>query len=196
MASSRATTVAQYLAELPADRRAVIAAVRDQVNAKLPRGYVETMNWGMICWEVPLSRYPDTYNGHPLSYMALAAQKGNYALYTMAAYTDPALMAWLQDAFRKAGRKLDMGKVCLRFASLDHLPAGVVGRLAAASTVEQFIAQHERGRHGATKPAKKPAPRKTARVATAPAKSATAPKRTPAAKAKAKAATKKKAARR
>lgn len=184
MASSRATTVAQYLAELPADRRAVIAAVRDQVNAKLPRGYVETMNWGMICWEVPLSRYPDTYNGHPLSYMALAAQKGNYALYTLAADSDPALMAWLKEAFRAAGLKLDMGKSCLRFKGLDGLPRGVAGRLAAAATVEQFIAAHERGRHGATKPAKKPAPRKTARVAAAPAAKAGAKAR-PAAKKKA-----------
>jgi hypothetical protein len=196
MASSRALTVRQYLAELPPERRAVVSAVRDLVNANLPPGYVETMNWGMICWEVPLSRCPETYNGHPLAYMALAAQKGNFALYSIGAYAGPELVARLREEFAKAGARLDMGKSCIRFASLDGMPAGAVKLLASFATVEQFIALHERGRHGRTKPATKPAPRKTARVAaaakTAPrakAKPAARPKRAaagrPAAKAKA-----------
>lgn len=165
MASSRATTVAQYLAELPAERRAVIAAVRDVVNANLPRGYEETMNWGMICWEVPLSRYPDTYNGHPLAYMALAAQKNNYALYGMMPYMSPEVLARLREEFRRAGAKLDMGKSCIRFRTLEGLPVGAIVLLATSATVEQFLELHERGRHGRTKPAKKPAARRTARVA-------------------------------
>lgn len=167
MVSSRAMTVEQYLAELPPERRAVIAAIRDLVNANLPPGYAETMNWGMICWEVPLSRYPATYNGHPLAYLALAAQKNNYAFYTMAHHTSPAIAARLLDEFRKAGVRLDMGMSCIRFKTPAGLPAAAVELLAASATVEQHIAFHERGRHGRTKPASKPAPRKTARVAAA-----------------------------
>lgn len=160
-------TVEQYLAELPPERRAVIAAIRDLVNANLPPGYAETMNWGMICWEIPLSRYPATYNGHPLGYLALGAQKNNYALYSMMAYMSPEIAARLREEFRKAGAKLDMGKSCIRFRSLPGFPPAAVELLASSATVEQYIAFHERGRHGRTKPASKPAPRKTARVAAA-----------------------------
>ncbi|WP_199792400.1 DUF1801 domain-containing protein [Allosphingosinicella vermicomposti] len=81
MASSEAATPEAYIAALPTERAAAIAHVRDLVNANLPDGYVEGMNWGMIVWEVPLSRYPDTYNKQPLGYAALAAQKSHYALY-------------------------------------------------------------------------------------------------------------------
>ena len=77
MVSSAAKTIDAYLAELPPERRAVIAAMRDRVNAHLPPGYEETMNWGMITWQIPLARYPITYNKQPLAYVALAAQKNN-----------------------------------------------------------------------------------------------------------------------
>lgn len=187
MVSSRALTVRQYLAELPPARRQVISAVRDLVNAHVPPGYVETMNWGMICWEVPLSRYPNTYNGHPLAYLALAAQKNNYAFYSMGAYGGPELLARLQEEYRKAGVRLDMGKSCIRFRSRDGLPAAAVALLASCATVEEFIGHHERGRHGRTKPAGRPAPRKTARVAARP-------KAKPAAKAGTRSAAKPKAA--
>ena len=90
MAKSNAATVQEYLDELPEDRRAVVAAVRDVVLRHLPKGYGENMNWGMISYEIPLERYPDTYNGQPLSYMALAAQKNHYALYLMCFYGDGA----------------------------------------------------------------------------------------------------------
>ena len=118
MVSSKATTVAAYLAELPAERRAVIAAVRKVVRKHLPKGYVETMNWGMICYEIPLKRYPVTYNRQPLSYAALAAQKNNYALYLTGCYGASALQQKLAAAFKAAGKKLDMGKSCLRFKKL------------------------------------------------------------------------------
>lgn len=80
MVSSTAATVADYLAELPEDRRAVVSEMRDLVNALLPRGYVEAMRWGMISWEVPLAVSGPTYNGQPLSYAALAAQKNAFSL--------------------------------------------------------------------------------------------------------------------
>src|SRR5262249_38572236 len=81
MARSEAATVEESLAELPEARRAVVSAVREVLRRNLPEGYVESMSWGMISYEVPLSRYPDTYNKRPLSYVALAAQKSHLALY-------------------------------------------------------------------------------------------------------------------
>src|SRR4051794_30976735 len=110
MASSKATTVDDYLTELPEERRAVVSAVRDLVLRHLPPAYRECMNWGMISYEIPLERYPDTYNGQPLSYVALAAQKNHYALYLSCVHSDPERDAWLREQFSAAGKKLDMGK--------------------------------------------------------------------------------------
>ena len=146
MVSSKETTPAAYLASLPAERRKVIAAVRAVVKKHLPKGYVETMNWGMLAYEVPLSRYPDTYNKQPLMYLALAAQKNNYALYLSCTSGDKALMGKLAAAYKAAGRKLDMGKGCLRFASLDELPLDVIGEIVASTSVARRIALSEAAR--------------------------------------------------
>ena len=143
MVASRATTVAEYLAELPADRRKVIAAVRAVVRRNLPAGYKELVGYGMICYSVPLSSYPDTYNGQPLCYAALAAQKHYFALYLMSVYGDAARTTALQDAFKKAGKKLDMGKSCVRFRTLDDLPLDAIGHTIAATPVKAFIARYE-----------------------------------------------------
>ncbi len=146
MPRSDATTVEAYLTGLPAQRREVIAAVRDAINAHLPAGYEERMNWGMISWEVPLSRYPDTYNGQPLSFVALAAQKHHYALYLMCVYADSPVEAGLRQAYADAGKKLDLGKSCLRFKRLEDLLLPEVARIVAATPVETHIARHEAGR--------------------------------------------------
>lgn len=146
MAKSGATTVEGYLEELPADRRQVVSAVRDVVRRHLPAGYQETMNWGMISYEVPLERYPDTYNGQPLSFAALAAQKNHYALYLNGVYQDAERESWLREEFRKAGKKLDMGKSCLRFKKLDDLPLDVIGRVIAGTPPEELIAGYEASR--------------------------------------------------
>jgi hypothetical protein len=164
MVSSRAVSVARYLAELPPGRREVVSAIRDVINRHLPPGYVETMNWGMICWEIPLSRFPDTYNGHPLAHLALAAQKHNFALYSMTAYASPVIKSRLREEFRKAGVRLDMGKSCIRFRSLEGLPLPAVELLASSATVDQYLEHYARVRHGRTKAAARPAPRRTARV--------------------------------
>lgn len=143
MVVSKETTPAAYLASLPAERRKVIAKVRSVVKKHLPKGYVETMNWGMISYEVPLSRYPVTYNKQPLMYMALAAQKNNYALYMTNVYADAGLRGKLEAAYKAAGLKLDMGKGCLRFKSLDDIPLDVIAEIVAATPVERRIATEE-----------------------------------------------------
>lgn len=146
MASSKAATVEEYLNELPEDRRAVVSAVRDVVLRNLPEGYREVMSWGMIAYEIPLERYPDTYNGQPLAYAALAAQKNHYALYLTCAYETPGSADWIAEEFRKAGKKLDMGKSCLRFKKLDDLPLDVIGQAIASTSPDRYIAQHEASR--------------------------------------------------
>lgn len=139
MVSSKATTAAAYLASLPPERRKIIAAVRAVVRKRLPKGYVESMNWGMLSYEIPLSRFPNTYNKQPLMYVALAAQKNNYALYMTNVYGNTEHMGKLIAAYKAAGRKLDMGKSCLRFQSLDELPLDVIGDIVASTPVERRI---------------------------------------------------------
>jgi hypothetical protein len=146
MVSSAATTVEAYLAELQPERRVVVAAVRALVNAHLPDGYVESMNWGMISWEIPLSRYPATYNKQPLIYAALAAQKNNYALYLMCAYADSQIERDLRAAYAAAGLKPDMGKSCLRFRRLDALLQPAVAAAIASTPPEKHIARYEASR--------------------------------------------------
>jgi len=107
---------------------------------------VETMNWGMLAYEIPLSRYPDTYNKQPLMYLALAAQKNNYALYLTSMSGDKVLMDRLASAYRAAGRKLDMGKGCLRFKTLEELPLDVIGDMVASTPVERRIELSEAAR--------------------------------------------------
>jgi hypothetical protein len=148
MAKSTATTVDGYLAELPPERRAVIAAVREVILGHLPAGYEEALAFGMIGYGVPLSRYPVTYNRQPLGYVALAAQKNHYALYLMGVYADPAAEQALRDAFARAGKKLDCGKSCVRFGKLDDLPLEAIGAAVAHHDVDAYIALYEAARNG------------------------------------------------
>lgn len=146
MASSNAATVEDYLAELPEERRAVMAAVRKVIRRHIPKGYLEGMQYGMIGWTIPLERYPNTYNKQPLAYVALAAQKNYYSLYLTCAYTDSKAERALRAGFAKAGKKLDMGKCCVRFKSLDDLPLDVIGDAVASQSPDDMIATYEAAR--------------------------------------------------
>ena len=146
MAQSKAATVDEYLAELPEERRAVVTRMRDLIRKNLPKGYQEEVGYGVICYVVPLSRYPDTYNKQPLSYAALGAQKNYNALYLTGVYGDGAQASWFREAFEKAGKKLDMGKSCVRFRALDDLPLDVIGEAIARVPPEQYIAIYEASR--------------------------------------------------
>ena len=129
----------------------VVSAVRDLVRRHMPAGYRETMNWGMITWELPLARYPDTYNGQPLCYVGLGAHKTYNSLYLMGTYgssdgkyTSPFSEKLLVDAFKKAGKRLDMGKCCLHFKELDDLELTSVATVIAMSTPKEYIAYYRR----------------------------------------------------
>ena len=146
MVQSKATTVEQYMEELPPERREVVSAVRKTILDNLPEGYSESMNWGMISYEIPLEDYPDTYNGQPLGYLALAAQKNYYSLYMMGVYGFPEQEAKLQEGFEAAGKRLDMGKSCVRFRKLEDVSLDVLGDLIASTPPEAMIARYEEGR--------------------------------------------------
>lgn len=139
MVSTSTTTATDYLASLPQDRREVISAVRELILRNLPEGYQETINWGMLSYEVPLETYPDTYNKKPLSYVGLAAQKNYNSLYLMSVYQDPADYQELMEAFARMGVKPDMGKSCIRFKNLDQLPLETIARLIAKKSVQDFV---------------------------------------------------------
>ena len=146
MVSSRAATVADYLAELPEDRRAEITQVRDLVNAALPDGYREGMSFGMIGWVIPLERYPDTYNKQPLDYAALAAQKNSNSLYLNCVYASKERTERFKQAWAAAGKKLDMGKSCIRFKKADDLALDLLSEEIASITPDEFIRIYEEAR--------------------------------------------------
>jgi uncharacterized protein YdhG (YjbR/CyaY superfamily) len=143
MVSSTATTPDAYLANLPEDRRKIISAVRDLILQNLPEGYQETINWGMLSYEIPLETYPDTYNKNPLSNVGLAAQKNYNSLYLMAVYQNPADYQELMDAFEAMGIKPDMGKSCIRFKTLEQLPLDTIARLIAKTSIDDYIHIYE-----------------------------------------------------
>ncbi len=140
---SDALTVSEYLASLPDDRKKAMAAVRKVIRANLPKGIVESMNWGMIVYEVPLKTYPDTYNGQPLAYAGLASQKNYMSVYLMGLYGSEALRAEFESAYKATGKRMDVGKSCVRFRGLDDLPLEVVGDAIGALTLDQFLALHD-----------------------------------------------------
>ena len=136
---SDATTVEEYLASLPEDRRQAISRVRELILSNLPNGYEEVMNWGMITYQVPLDIEPDTYNGKPLLYAALASQKHHMALYLTAVYADPAKAAAFRHAYAETGKRMDIGRSCVRFRTLDELPLELLGETIRATPVGEFL---------------------------------------------------------
>ena len=146
MPRSTAKTPDEYLAQLPADRRAELVPVRDLVRRHLPKGYAETMAGGMIVWVVPLEHFAGTGKGDPLWYAALAAQKNFNTLYLMAAYADSEAFKALKAAFAKAGKKFDMGKSCLHFKRAEDLELEAVGTVIASMPMKEWIATFQRSR--------------------------------------------------
>ncbi len=144
-----ASTVAEYLAALPADRRAALTAVRKVINEKLPKGYEEGMQFGMIGWYVPLSKYPAGYGENkkvPLPLVALASQKSGMVLHFLCFYGHPTLSTWFTNEYKKSGKKLNMGKGCVRFNKLADLALDVVGRTIARVPVDEHIANYRAAR--------------------------------------------------
>lgn len=140
---SKATSVKDYLAELPTDRRAAIAAVRTVILENLDKDFEEGMQYGMIGYYVPHKIFPPGYHcdpAQPLPYATLASQKNHMALYLMCLYVDGEHQNWFRAAWAKSGKKLDMGKSCVRFKKLEDLPLDVIGKSIARVTARKYAA--------------------------------------------------------
>ncbi len=143
---SDAKTVSDYLQSLPEDRRKAISAVREVILANLPTGYEECMSYGMIGYVVPHTIYPAGYHCDPklpLPYANLGSQKNHMALYLMCVYLDKATEQWFRKAWQVAGKKLDMGKSCVRFKKLEDVSLEVIGQVIARVPVKEYIRRIE-----------------------------------------------------
>lgn len=143
---TKPTTVASYLAALPDDRRHALETIRRVIRTNLDPAYQETIQYGMIGYSVPHSIYPPGYHcdpKQPLPFASMASQKNHMALYLFCIYTDPALVEWFTRAWQATGKKLDMGKSCVRFKKLDDVPLDLVGELIARVPAADFIKSYE-----------------------------------------------------
>ncbi len=141
-----AASVEEFLAGLPDGRREIVVAVRNVVNEHLPDGYVEQMDYGMVSWVVPLETQPDTYNGRPLCYAALASHKQHVSVYLMGLYTDGPELGWFRQQYADREMKLDMGKSCVRFKHLEDIALDVLGEVIAMIPVDEYVARHAAAR--------------------------------------------------
>ena len=144
---SKATTVEQYLSELPEDRQKQMKKLRSVIKKNLPKGFEEGMGYGNMGYFVPHSIYPAGYHCNPkdpLPFMGLASQKNSINLYHMGIYADPKLLKWFQDAHAKASpKKLDMGKSCVRYKKPEDIPFDLIGELVSKITVDDWIKMYE-----------------------------------------------------
>lgn len=175
---SKAKTVAEYIASLPSDQREVLAAVRTVILANLDGGFQEAMQYGMVGYSVPHSRYPAGYHcdpKQPLPFAALAAQKNSFSLHLMGLYMNPDELKWFTQAWKASGKKLDMGKACVRFKKLDDVALDVVGEAFRRVSADAWIATYEASLAGNAQrkaTAKKAKAAKPAKAKAAPAKKA------------------------
>lgn len=144
---SKATTVDAYLAEVPEDRQKAMSKLRSVIKKNLPKGFKEEMNYGMIGYVVPHSKYPAGYHCDPkmpVPFLNIASQKNTINVYHMGMYANPKLEKWFVDAYNKAtGKKADKGKSCLRFKKPEEIPFDLIGELASKITVDEWIHLYE-----------------------------------------------------
>lgn len=155
---SKAATVEQYLASLPADRREAVEAVRGVILANLDAGYAEGMQYGMIGYFVPHSVFPAGYHcdpKQPLPFAGIASQKNHVSVYLMCIYGSPELTEWFRAAWEKTGKRLDMGKGCIRFKRLEDVPLDVIGKAIKRVPTKKFIKHYEESLRGAGQQKKK-----------------------------------------
>ena len=145
---SKATTPEAYIAEMPEERQKAFNKLRSVIKKNIPKGFKETMGYGMMGYCVPHSLYPAGYHCNPkdpLPFIGIASQKHFIALYHMGIYADPALLKWFVSAHAKASsKKLDMGKSCIRYKKPDDIPFGLIGELVSKMTPEEWIELYEK----------------------------------------------------
>jgi hypothetical protein len=137
------TTPEDYIESIPPGRREAIAHVREVINANLPPGYQEGMLYGIISWYVPLESFPDTYNKQPLTLAGLANRKNNMTLYLNNVYGNPTTEHWFKNRWAETGKKLNMGKSCVYFKTIEDLPLDDVAEVIARESLDQFVTHYE-----------------------------------------------------
>jgi len=145
---SKATSVPQYIEELPEERKEVMNQLRNTVIDNLPHGFSEEMNYGMIGYVVPHDEYPAGYHCNPkqpLPFMNIASQKNFIAFYHLGIYANPDLMDWFVGEYPKyVSNKLDMGKSCIRFKNIKKVPFELIGQLVAKMSMQDWIELYEK----------------------------------------------------
>ena len=146
---SKATTAEDYIATLPEDRKMAMTELRNVILNNIPKGFKEVMNYGMLCYVVPHSIYPNGLHSdpkQPLPFMGLASQKNFVTIHHMGVYAEKNLLSWFTNEYGKQGKsKLDMGKSCIRFKKIDQIPFKLIGELASKMTPQEWITVYERG---------------------------------------------------
>jgi len=145
---SDAKTPEEYLTELEPKRREAISAVRDVILDNLPDGYEEVMQFGMISYVVPFSEVPEAYNGQPLMYIALASQEQYMSLYLTSVYADESVSDRFRQRYLATGKKLNMGKSCVRFRKLEDIPLDLVAEVAALTPLDRFVEEAKASKSG------------------------------------------------
>lgn len=145
--TSNASTPDEYIAELPEERTIAVQKLRDTIKKNLPKGFEETMSYGMIGYVVPHSIYPDGYHCSPelpLPFINIASQKNFIALYHSGMYADEKLLNWFVSEYPKyVSTKLDMGKSCVRFKKVDQIPFKLIAELVQKMSVQDWIGKYE-----------------------------------------------------
>lgn len=146
MANSNSKTVEEYIQELPEYRRETIKEMRQLILDNIPEGYDETISWGMINYEIPLEKYPDTYNNQPLTYVGLSARDNDNALYLMAVYQDEDLQDWLEEQFEKENKEMHMDRTALKFHNINDLPLEAIAEIISRFSPDDYIEAYEEKR--------------------------------------------------
>jgi uncharacterized protein DUF1801 len=154
-------TVKDYLAALPDDRRPAIAKLREVILDNLPQGYEEAVSAGMLVYQVPCSVLSETYNGHPLWYVALGSTKTYMTVHLLPLYSDADSQKKFRADFKARGKKLDMGKSCVRFKSIDDLPLDVIGGVVAKFPIDTWVRVYQQSRKRVPSKKARPAARGT-----------------------------------
>lgn len=145
---SKVKSVKEYISQLPVDRREAIEKIRQIVLDNLPEGFVEEMNYGMIGYVVPHSKYPDGYHctpEQPLPFLNIASQKNHIAVYHMGMYAKPELLQWFTKEFPKHSKfKLDMGKSCVKFKKPELITYDLIAQLVSKMTVDEWVEIYEK----------------------------------------------------
>ena len=144
---SNATSILDYLEEIPLERKIAFTKLRETILENIPKGFVEQISYGMIGYVVPHSIYPDGYHCEPklpLPFIAIASQKNFIALYHMGIYAKPELLNWFVAEYPKhSTQKLDMGKSCIRFKKIDQIPFDLIATLVQKMSVQEWINCYE-----------------------------------------------------